>query len=102
MLAKFSPAISSGLLLLSTHVGSGQRAASRLGLSVQVALVVVPGVIFPSATATPTSPLAGSTTWLPEMPSLFVTQSVARPEQPLVRPEVLRTGAKWVPSWEIV
>src|SRR5438270_1217991 len=90
MLAKFSPASSSGLPAESTQVGFGHRAPSRFGLSVHVAVVGVPDVILPSDTWTPTAepallplivvcamytlPVAGSTTWFPEMPSLSVTQ----------------------------
>ena len=52
-----------------------------------------------------TLPVAGSTTWLPEIPSLSVTQSwIAAPAQSPVRALtfVLTTGRKWVPSVETV
>src|SRR5947209_1718853 len=116
MLAKFSPASSSGLPLESTQLGSGHRAASRLGLSVQVAVVGVPGVMLPSETWTPGVPLlplvvvcamyrlpvAGSTTWLPEIPSLPVTQLCSATPAQSGPGLVLITGANVVPSCEIV
>ena len=49
-----------------------------------------------------TLPVDGSTTWLPEMPSLLVTQFRASPAQPVARPFRFVTGAKWMPSWETV
>src|SRR5438477_5196747 len=108
MLAKFSPASSSGLPLASTQVGLEHSDASRFGLSDHEPEVVVPRLILPSETWTPTVlpvpftvvcamktlPVAGSTTWLPEIPSLFVTQLTARPVHPLASPLVFRTGAK--------
>ena len=116
MLAKFSPAISSGLPAESTQLWSGHSAASRFGLSVQVAVVGVPWVTLPSDTATPgvpllplvavwamyTLPVAGSATWLPEIPSLPVTQSARPAPRQSVPGLVFSTGANVVPSCEIV
>src|SRR5579859_3405088 len=118
MVAKFSPASPSGSPFESTQVGSGQSGASRLGLSVQVAVGGEPGVILPSETWTPgvppaellltvvcamyTLPVGGSTTWLPEIPSLPVTQSwIAGPTQ-LWSGLVLRTGWNIVPLFDHV
>src|SRR5579884_1405828 len=124
MVAKFSPAISSGLPFLSTQewlpsevlVLWGQSEPSRFGLSDHVAVVGDPTLILPSETRTPTSPLdpsvvvwamytfpvLESTTWFPEMPSLPVMQSsTARPAQSLDGAELI-TGSKMVPLVDTV
>src|ERR1035437_2786871 len=125
MLAKFSPAISSGLLLPSTQLASRHSDASRFGLSFHVAMGGVPWVITPSDTWTPgvppallplvvvcemnTLPVFGSTIWFPEIPSLSVTQLRApAPAQPFPPVFVIAvgseftTGTKWVPSVDSV
>ncbi len=49
-----------------------------------------------------TFPVAGSATWLPEMPSLPVTQLSSPAPRQVLSGLVLSTGVNVVPSWEIV